>query len=138
MIGEQMLRSCCALYTSPPLQASSTCCICRSLLPTGSNPGYDIVILSDLLHFHDSHDALVLSMKLLLSKTPDSIAYISVRPLAVMHSTTSPAQMRNFVTDRLENTPSRTYAPTLSQRSKKTDSRLKKFSYRMVVKKKNG
>ncbi|KAK2461208.1 hypothetical protein APHAL10511_006735 [Amanita phalloides] len=35
---------------------------------------FDIVILSDLLHFHDSHAALVESVSMLLSKDPDSRA----------------------------------------------------------------
>lgn len=38
------------------------------LLPSGSS-GFDIMILSDLLHFETSHDDLVLSIKLLLARS---------------------------------------------------------------------
>ncbi|KAK7451057.1 hypothetical protein VKT23_012732 [Stygiomarasmius scandens] len=68
-----------------------------SLLPMENNPGYDIVILSDLLHFHDSHDALVVSMKLLLSKIPDSIVYISAGKYTLPHVCS------NFVSKAKEN-----------------------------------
>ncbi|EEB92763.1 hypothetical protein MPER_08681, partial [Moniliophthora perniciosa FA553] len=40
-------------------------------------PGFDIVILSDLLHFNSSHDALVDSLSRLLSKSPASRAYVA-------------------------------------------------------------
>ncbi|KAF9256612.1 hypothetical protein L218DRAFT_881357, partial [Marasmius fiardii PR-910] len=49
----------------------------KSLLPPNQN-GFDIVILSDLLHFHSSHDVLVKSLSLLLSKSsPKAKAYIA-------------------------------------------------------------
>ncbi|KAK0238034.1 hypothetical protein EDD85DRAFT_832713 [Armillaria nabsnona] len=45
---------------------------------TGSEVmGYDIVILSDLLHFHSSHNVLITSLKSLLRKTADSRVYIA-------------------------------------------------------------
>ncbi|KAJ4468764.1 hypothetical protein J3R30DRAFT_3304462 [Lentinula aciculospora] len=40
-------------------------------------PGFDIVILSDLLHFNTSHDALVKSLSLLLAKTEDARVYVA-------------------------------------------------------------
>ncbi|ESK90270.1 nicotinamide n-methyltransferase nnt1 [Moniliophthora roreri MCA 2997] len=40
-------------------------------------PGFDIVILSDLLHFHSSHDALIDSLARLLSKSSASRTYAS-------------------------------------------------------------
>ena len=39
--------------------------------------GYDIVILSDLLHFSTSHDALLLSLTSLLAKNRTSRAYVA-------------------------------------------------------------
>jgi nicotinamide N-methyltransferase len=39
--------------------------------------GFDMAILSDLLHFNDSHDTLIRSLSLLLSRRPDSRAYIA-------------------------------------------------------------
>ncbi|KAF5379052.1 hypothetical protein D9615_005990 [Tricholomella constricta] len=48
------------------------------LLPDNkSPPGYDIVILSDLLHFRDSHDVLVASIRSLLSRSKDSRVHVS-------------------------------------------------------------
>ncbi|KAK0220156.1 hypothetical protein IW262DRAFT_1383096 [Armillaria fumosa] len=45
---------------------------------TGSEMmGYDVVILSDLLHFHSSHNVLMASLKSLLRKTADSRVYIA-------------------------------------------------------------
>lgn len=53
----------------------------RDLLPNPSITGFDIVILSDLLHFDASHDALVKSLSLLLAKTVDARVYVAVRVL---------------------------------------------------------
>ncbi|KAG6841044.1 hypothetical protein C0991_002352 [Blastosporella zonata] len=39
--------------------------------------GYDTVILSDLLHFHGSHDVLISSIEALLSRTKDSKVHVS-------------------------------------------------------------
>lgn len=47
------------------------------LLPCASIQGYDVVILSDLLHFHSSHDALLASVKALLSTSKNSQVYVS-------------------------------------------------------------
>ncbi|KAF8068931.1 hypothetical protein FPV67DRAFT_1668980 [Lyophyllum atratum] len=51
------------------------------LLPTPSNndlpAGFDIMILSDLLHFHGSHDALIASITSLLSRSKDSRVHVS-------------------------------------------------------------
>ncbi|KAF8155565.1 hypothetical protein B0H34DRAFT_500555 [Crassisporium funariophilum] len=41
-----------------------------------SSPGYDIMILSDLLHFHSSHDALVSSIDMLLVKSKHARIYV--------------------------------------------------------------
>ncbi|KAG6856591.1 hypothetical protein H0H87_002797 [Tephrocybe sp. NHM501043] len=40
-------------------------------------PGYDIVILSDLLHFHGSHGVLISSIQALLTHTKDSRVHVS-------------------------------------------------------------
>ncbi|KAF5390050.1 hypothetical protein D9757_003797 [Collybiopsis confluens] len=49
-----------------------------SFLPTTDKPGgFDIVILSDLLHFNASHDVLIKSVSLLLAKTIDARIYIA-------------------------------------------------------------
>ncbi|KNZ78300.1 Putative nicotinamide N-methyltransferase, partial [Termitomyces sp. J132] len=42
-----------------------------------SQQGYDIVILSDLLHFHGSHDVLISSIRVLLSRSEDSKVHVS-------------------------------------------------------------
>lgn len=47
---------------------------CRDLL-SGQN-GYDVVILSDLLHYQSSHDELVRSVSQLLGKQPGTRAYV--------------------------------------------------------------
>ncbi len=52
-------------------------CACRSILPEGRSDGYDILILSDLLHFDRSHDVLISSMTSLLRRSTDSRAYIA-------------------------------------------------------------
>ncbi|KAG7448471.1 uncharacterized protein BT62DRAFT_1056156 [Guyanagaster necrorhizus] len=45
---------------------------------TGSEAmGYDVVILSDLLHFNSSHNLLIASLKSLLRKSADSRVYIA-------------------------------------------------------------
>ncbi|KAJ3732918.1 hypothetical protein DFJ43DRAFT_1070248 [Lentinula guzmanii] len=50
-----------------------------NLLPLNQNAsvGFDIVILSDLLHFQTSHDVLVTSLSLLLAKTVDARVYVA-------------------------------------------------------------
>lgn len=52
-----------------------------SLLHLSENPdgsrGYDVVIMSDLLHFHSSHDALIHSLSSLLAKTPSARVYVA-------------------------------------------------------------
>jgi hypothetical protein len=41
--------------------------------------GYEIVFLSDLLHFFDSHDVLISSIEKLLAKREDARVYVGVR-----------------------------------------------------------
>lgn len=40
-------------------------------------PGYDIVVLSDLLHFHSSHSVLIKSLTALLSRVRTSRVYVA-------------------------------------------------------------
>ncbi|KAF4597905.1 hypothetical protein EYR38_006297 [Pleurotus pulmonarius] len=49
----------------------------KSILPEGRRDGYDILILSDLLHFDRSHDVLISSLIFLLRRSTDSRAYIA-------------------------------------------------------------
>ncbi|KIY48361.1 hypothetical protein FISHEDRAFT_65602 [Fistulina hepatica ATCC 64428] len=44
---------------------------------SASSDGFDVVFLSDLLHFKDSHDDLIASVLSLLSKTPDARVFVS-------------------------------------------------------------
>lgn len=46
-------------------------------LPSNPSPGFDIVIMSDLLHFDGSHTALVNSLVALLSKSGGSRVYVA-------------------------------------------------------------
>ena len=46
-------------------------------LPNNAGPGFDVVIMSDLLHFDSSHAALVDSLAALLSKSGGSRAYVA-------------------------------------------------------------
>ncbi|KIY68142.1 hypothetical protein CYLTODRAFT_421903 [Cylindrobasidium torrendii FP15055 ss-10] len=47
------------------------------LLSLVDRTGYDIVVLSDLLHFDTSHHVLVDSIQKLLARSPDAVAYIA-------------------------------------------------------------
>ncbi|KAF9068827.1 hypothetical protein BDP27DRAFT_1294528 [Rhodocollybia butyracea] len=47
-----------------------------AFLPSGAS-GFEIVILSDLLHFHASHDALIKSVSFLLKKTADARVFVA-------------------------------------------------------------
>lgn len=46
-------------------------------MSNNAGPGFDIVIMSDLLHFDGSHTALVESLVALLSKSRQSRAYVA-------------------------------------------------------------
>ncbi|KAJ7599058.1 putative methyltransferase-domain-containing protein [Mycena floridula] len=46
-------------------------------LKVHAKEGFDIMILSDLLHFHDSHDALVTSVKTLLRRSSHAKLYVA-------------------------------------------------------------
>ncbi|KAL5522534.1 hypothetical protein ACEPAG_8550 [Sanghuangporus baumii] len=47
------------------------------LNPQASSSGFDIAILSDLLHFHNSHPAILASLTSLLARTSSARAYIA-------------------------------------------------------------
>ncbi|KAI4525073.1 hypothetical protein K525DRAFT_192464, partial [Schizophyllum commune Loenen D] len=61
-----------------------------SLLPPHL-PGYTTLILSDLLHFGDAHDALVASISKLSARTPQARVYVAAGTY------TKPAVCANFV-----------------------------------------
>ena len=48
-----------------------------NFLPNSTGPGFDIVIMSDLLHFGSEHSALVASLAALLSKSRGSRVYVA-------------------------------------------------------------
>ncbi|KIJ62180.1 hypothetical protein HYDPIDRAFT_115051 [Hydnomerulius pinastri MD-312] len=50
-----------------------------------STPGYDMVIMSDLLHFRTSHDVLVLALKTLLAKSPKARVYVAAGKYTAPH-----------------------------------------------------
>lgn len=58
----------------------------RSLLP--SPTGYDVLILSDLLHFFTAHDVLITSIRYFLAKIPDARVHVGVRLRCSSWSTT--------------------------------------------------
>ncbi|KAI6043999.1 hypothetical protein EDC04DRAFT_501260 [Pisolithus marmoratus] len=66
-----------------------------SLLRLSEGPdvsrGYDVVIMSDLLHFHSSHDALIHSLSSLLAKTPSARVYVAAGKY------TTPSVCQNFL-----------------------------------------
>lgn len=48
-------------------------------------PGYDIVIMSDLLHFDSSHDVLVLALTSLLAKSSQARVYVAAGNYTAPH-----------------------------------------------------
>ena len=54
-------------------------------MSTSATSGYDIVFLSDLLYFDDSHGALITSLTSLLSKSCTSRAYIAAGAYTLPH-----------------------------------------------------
>ena len=59
--------------------------ICRELLPRASADGYDVVILSDLLHFDASHDALLAALLALLRRDPAARTYVAAGKYTAPH-----------------------------------------------------
>jgi nicotinamide N-methyltransferase len=49
----------------------------RTWLPADDQKGYEVMILSDLLHFDTCHDLLVTSITTLLKRSPSSRAHVS-------------------------------------------------------------
>lgn len=50
----------------------------RALLPAAAGtPGFDVVVLSDLLHFDASHDVLLAALTSLLRPSPDARTYVA-------------------------------------------------------------
>ncbi|KAH7887001.1 hypothetical protein F5I97DRAFT_1807258 [Phlebopus sp. FC_14] len=63
------------LLSKPPSQDDTT----------SPGTGYDIVIMSDLLHFDASHDALVRSLTSLLAKSLDARVYVAAGKYTASH-----------------------------------------------------
>lgn len=49
----------------------------KDLLPPSATPGYDALILSDLLYFSSSHDIIISSMTSLLARAPQARVYVA-------------------------------------------------------------
>ena len=54
-------------------------------LPNNAGPGFDIVIMSDLLHFDGSHAVLVASLVALLAKSGGSRVYVAAGKYTKQH-----------------------------------------------------
>lgn len=69
--------------------------------------GYDIVILSDLLHFHASHTALIYSLTSLLSRSRHSQVYVAAgnyTPKDVCNNFLREAERSGIVWEARDNT----------------------------------
>lgn len=66
---------CCRLILPLPRVYNLTTCVFRRVLK--DQTGYDILILSDLLYFDASHEQLVQSIELLLSRKATSRVYVA-------------------------------------------------------------
>ncbi|KAJ3556030.1 hypothetical protein NM688_g2250 [Phlebia brevispora] len=79
-----------------------------STMGTEHPSGYDIVILSDLLHFDGSHDVLLSSLVSLLRKLPTSRAYVAAgkyTPTHVCQHFISAAEKAGIVWEQGEDDP---------------------------------
>ena len=93
MNGDKMSES--SVVSFGPQYRSTTCHssffrshFSRRLLPSNDQPrGFEIVIMSDLLHFDASHDLLLLPLKSLLSKSTTSREYVAGN-CTLMYATT--------------------------------------------------
>jgi nicotinamide N-methyltransferase len=74
--GATTSHRCCAFveYLLRPAAIYSS----HRILPGHEGQGYNIVILSDLLHFHSSHDVLVSFIDALLARSPDARVHVAV------------------------------------------------------------
>lgn len=88
--------------------------------------GYDIMILSDLLHFSTSHDALISSIQMLLAKLESARIYVSVSLFAGVPSL--PCKLKEITTIRQVLTWEMKSATLLSRRVKKQGYRSQKSS----------
>ena len=72
----------------------------RNILSTDERPvlGYDVTILSDLLHFSSSHDALISSVQMLLRKCYTFFVSVS---LFFAGATTLPCKLRSLLSKRV-------------------------------------
>jgi hypothetical protein len=91
--GEPILRIFCTFCSSSSVNFFATSHVpylpFRNLLDVNEKQvlGYDIMILSDLLHFSASHDALISSVQMLLAKLESARIYVGVSFTGVLNST---------------------------------------------------
>lgn len=62
-------------YTAKGRNGEQMCLL--SSIYQGTSGGYNVVMMSDLLHFHTSHDAILGSLVLILAKTPSARTYVA-------------------------------------------------------------
>ena len=102
----------------------------RNILGADEKPltllGYDIMILSDLLHFFTSHDALISSIQMLLAKQESSRIYVGVSLFT--GDLTLPCKLNGITFIRQVLTPELRSATLLSRRVKKQGYRSQKSS----------
>ena len=108
----------------------------RNILCADERPvlGYDIMILSDLLHFSTSHDALISSIQMLLAKLESARIYVGVSLFA--GAPILPCKLKGIIFVRRVLTHGLRFATRLSKRVKQQDYRSQKSS--MKVSKING
>ena len=87
--------------------------------------GYDIMILSDLLHFSTSHDALISSIQMLLAKLESARIYVGVSLFP--GAQTLPFKLKGIFIRQVLTRGLRS-ATLLSKRVKKQDYRSQKSS----------
>ena len=88
--------------------------------------GYDIMILSDLLHFSTSHDDLISSIQMLLAKLESARVYVGVSLFA--GTLILPCKLKKIIFFRQVFTQGLRSATLLSKRVKKQDYRSQKSS----------
>lgn len=76
---------CPTLYAQTMTQRLFTSNIASEHTPNDRAPGFDVVILSDLLHFDRSHDVLLQSLLTLLRRAPAARAYVAAGTYTAPH-----------------------------------------------------
>ncbi|KAF9225717.1 hypothetical protein BS17DRAFT_750064 [Gyrodon lividus] len=78
-------RSPCEVYCTGYEWGTSTTDLLNLSQRVDCPQGYDIVIMSDLLHFDASHDVLLLALKSLLAKSPQARVYVAAGNYTTPH-----------------------------------------------------